>query len=159
MDGKTMNCEQIQPKLLDFSRGQLSALEKKEVKGHLAGCAACRELLTEEEALDRRLSALPVAAPRTDLWPLVRSGIRGREPAFARLRTVFGTPRRALAAGLAVAAATVVMIVASPTRQPQISKAETHAVAVYQSAQPTAAWDDPMRDNTERVLAAIEEGT
>ena len=154
-----MNCDRIQPKLLDFSRDQLSALERKEIKEHLAECSACGELLAEEQTLDRQLRDLPIAAPRTDLWPLVRSGIRGREPVFARLRTAFGTPRRVFAAGLAVAVAAVVMIVASPTRQPQVSKGETHAALVYQSAQPTAVWDDPMGDNTERVLAAMKEGT
>jgi len=116
-------------------------------------------MLAEEVAFDRRLSDLPTAAPRTDLWPLVRSRIRTRQPAFARLRTVFGAPRRALAAGLTVAITSVVIIVASPTRQPQVSKVEIHAAAIYQSAQPTPAWDDPMGDNTKRVLAAMEEGT
>jgi anti-sigma factor RsiW len=154
-----MNCEQIQPKLLDLSRGRLSAFDKKETKEHLAGCPACRALLAEEEALDHRLMDLPVAVPRTDLWPLVRSSVRRHEPVMARLRSVFGAPRRALAAGLAVAAAAAVIIVTSPARQPQVTKTETHAVLVYQSAQPTAAWDDPMGDNTERVLAAIKEGT
>ena len=154
-----MNCEQIQPKLLDFSREQLSVLEAKAVEEHLADCGACRELLDQEKSLDSILRDLPLAAPRTDLWPLIRSSVRGRRPVFSRLGELLGTPKRALAAGLAAATAALAIALISPVWQPQTNRTETQTAAIYQSAQPTEAWDDPMGDNTDRILAAIEEGT
>ena len=153
-----MNCEEIQPKLLDYSRSQTSALETKDIREHLAGCAECRQVLAEETALDAALRDMPTAAPRTDLWPLVRTSVRGRRPLSARLRAMFARPKRALAAALATAVAATAVVLVVPDRN-QPAPIETKAVVVYQNAQPSGAYDDPMGDNTSRILAAIEEGT
>ena len=152
-----MICTEIQSKLLDFSRDRLSVLEAREIKEHLAACAECREVLAAEEALDRRLRDLPVAAAQSDIWPLVRSRIRGRRPVFARwlIGTVIGAPKRALAAGLAIVFVALVIALNLLYVQPRVTPSKVSTVTV-QSVQPTDAYDDPMGENTERMLAAID---
>jgi hypothetical protein len=116
--------------------------------------------MAAEASTHALLADLLPATPRTDLWPLIRAATRGRQPMLARLRVYLGAPRRALAAGAAVAAVAVALIIGPSYLRPHVTITEAKAVAgVIQTAQPNGAYDDPMGDNTDRILAAIEEGT
>lgn len=57
---------------MDYARRRLTDAEAGVVKTHLADCAECRAVLDEEARLGEALAALPLAAPRVDLWDTVR---------------------------------------------------------------------------------------
>jgi anti-sigma factor RsiW len=71
-----MSCPEYESRLHDHADGRLSATERQEVDRHVAGCAACRQVLDELERLLRRVRALPRdLAPRRDLLPAVRAAL------------------------------------------------------------------------------------
>ena len=98
-----MNCEQVQPNLLDYSSGALSSPEASAIKAHLETCEACRAVLQEEKAIAARLSQFPAAEPINDVWALVRARTKPRQsmvPGWVRGINVWY--RRAAATALAV---------------------------------------------------------
>jgi len=56
--GGTMDCQEVQPRLLDYQRGRLlepAALE--EIQAHLEGCTACAREEAGEQALTKALES------------------------------------------------------------------------------------------------------
>ncbi len=145
---------------MDFHRGLLSAPEQRQVQEHLASCQDCLAMLEEEKSLAALLEALPEAKPRADLWPEVKASIVGRAPFASKLRAFFGAPKRALAAGLAIATLTGVMLLNNPLIQKYPpTQADRAAFALYHNMMPSSDLDDPLGDNTDSILDAIERGT
>jgi anti-sigma factor RsiW len=52
-----MKCEEVHPNLGAFVLGRLESEEETEVRGHLAFCPSCREVLKEFEEVRGRSSA------------------------------------------------------------------------------------------------------
>lgn len=57
-----MSCDEVEPELEPWVRGELSAPAAAAVKAHVAGCEACREAARWLGPLAKRLAALPPAA-------------------------------------------------------------------------------------------------
>lgn len=55
--------------------GELDGRERRRVRRHVEGCARCREVLDDLEALAARASDLPDRGPDRDLWPTIASEI------------------------------------------------------------------------------------
>ena len=58
-----LTCAQIEPLLCDLLDGALAAGERARVEEHLAGCAACQELVDESRALSVFLARVPDVEP------------------------------------------------------------------------------------------------
>jgi hypothetical protein len=56
-------------RLSDYVDDELSPEERAAVDEHLRGCAECRQLLAELEAVAARARVLSDVSPRSDLWP------------------------------------------------------------------------------------------
>ncbi len=61
-----MNCAEVAPLLVFFACDEVNAEERGAIEAHLAGCAECRALLAEENALQESLCGLPQAADELD---------------------------------------------------------------------------------------------
>jgi hypothetical protein len=121
-----MRCEDVESKLLELIEGELPAVQRSEVLTHLDGCAAC----TAEVSAYRDLLALvqvdPVPEPSPVFWKeflpslqqrIAQQEVSGRKPTQAGRLTDVGSwfafrPR--FIAGLAVAAASIFLVVRLP---------------------------------------------
>ncbi len=150
-----MNCEQIQPDLLDYGRGLLSGPDARRIRTHIEKCPECAALLEEEMAFSAKLAAVPVEAPANDVWALVRARTRPRTlRPLAWLRSFVAAPvviRRAVAA---VAAAAVVAVTAysfRPEPPPAVPSKNMVPAAI------TVKWsDDPLGDHTDAMVKYID---
>ena len=79
-----MKCNQVQPNLLDYSLGTLTAGEAQDVSAHLAVCSACRELREQETLISGMLAASPQYGPKRDVWDVISTRIEAK-PARTRL--------------------------------------------------------------------------
>lgn len=146
-----MNCEQIQPSLLDYSRGLLSGPESAAVRAHLRNCAQCAELLKEEIDFHRNLADLPEERPANDIWALVRTRTkptRLRAP-LALLGRMPIVLRRAVCAAAAVAVMAVGFYSLKPADHQSAQKIPTTV---------TVKWsDDPIGGHTDAMVNFIDE--
>jgi ferric-dicitrate binding protein FerR (iron transport regulator) len=99
-------CERARAAFLDLEDGALAAERQREVRQHLADCAACRAAWAAWEAEGRLLreALAPVPVPR-DAASRVAAQVRRRRPSGMSPRT-----RRVLQWGLAAAAALLVVL-------------------------------------------------
>lgn len=106
----TRTCEEIRPRLHDWVDGTVDPAARESIRGHLDGCAACRDQLDDLERLRAEAARLPreLAAAR-DLWPAIESRLeRGWWRRLAAAAAVDLRPRPAL---LAAAAALLALAV------------------------------------------------
>jgi hypothetical protein len=115
-------CETIQPRLTAYLDGELAAEHGSVVRGHLRGCAACRQIARDEAALRDGLRVLPPVDPPPTLWAGVQAQLAAaevadaRKPRWRRAVSRWATWARwaptmsQLAAGGLVAAAAVAMV-------------------------------------------------
>ena len=61
-----MNCGDVGPLLVFLACDEVTAEERAAIEAHLAGCADCRELLSEEGQFQESVSVLPQAADELD---------------------------------------------------------------------------------------------
>jgi anti-sigma factor RsiW len=98
-----MNCIDCIDRFDNSLDGRLEATEEKELREHLAGCAACAEEIEGVRELRERAAALPRSLePERNLWPGIASAIGDSKV----VRVRFG--RRAF-----LAAAAAVLVVSS----------------------------------------------
>lgn len=148
-----MNCEQVQPNLLDYSRKLLTGHDHEEIEAHLRQCAECSEVLREEIAFAARLDSLPEEQPVDDVWALVRSKTRPRTVRpLVWLHGLVSTNVRRVATASVVLAALSVGFYNLVVVQPQ-TVADQHSrppvVAVYS--------DDPLGGHTDAVIDSIDD--
>ncbi len=79
-----MTCEQTRRRLTAYLDGDLDADDGTRVRVHLRGCAACRQVASDEAALRDELRALPSLDPPASLWAGVREQLAAAEEAEAR---------------------------------------------------------------------------
>lgn len=147
-----MNCEQVQPELLDYSSGALSSPESSEIRAHLETCKACRAVLREETAFAARLSQFPAEEPINDVWALVRARTKPREsvlPGWVMGINVWY--RRAAATALAVGVIAAGVAAFHPMQGPG---AKPTIVNVPGGSVPTVAvqWTDDPLDHKNDVM-------
>jgi len=121
------------------------------------GCEGCRAFLEEERAFDLRLAGLAAPVPASDVWVAVRTATRRRRLVFR----LFATPKRVLAAAVALASVAAALLIVPPIAE---KRAEENQVVIQQvfidqaQSQVAQKWiDDPLGSTTDRVVAAIEE--
>lgn len=147
-----MRCEQIQPSLLDYSKGLLTAPESDDVRTHIADCAECAALLEEEVAFSMRLATQPEVQPTSDVWALVRAKTRpSRVRPLAWITGISMTnARKAVAGAVAAVVLGVTIYSVQPTdTKPVVKPSHNTTVAVNWS-------DDPLGNQTDATLDAIE---
>lgn len=91
-------------RLSEYVDGELDASTTHALEEHLTACAGCRAIAADLRTVSARGRALPVVAPRSDLWPGIEarmheSGIVPLRPATRRSGLFVSWPRLA-AAGL-----------------------------------------------------------
>ncbi|HWO22332.1 MAG TPA: zf-HC2 domain-containing protein [Kofleriaceae bacterium] len=79
-----MTCDDTRRRLTAYLDGDLDADGGTLVRVHLRGCAACRQVATEEAELRDELRALPVLDPPPALWAGVQARLAAAEEAAAR---------------------------------------------------------------------------
>jgi Putative zinc-finger len=79
-----MSCDDTRRRLTAYLDGDLDADGGTLVRVHLRGCAACRQVATEEAELRDGLRALPVLDPPSSLWAGVQARLAAAEEAEAR---------------------------------------------------------------------------
>jgi anti-sigma factor RsiW len=74
-----MTCHEIQDLLLtDMLDGGVTADRKEAVEEHLAGCSACREVLSVALKLEADLKPSPSVQPPAYLWDRIRDKVEAR---------------------------------------------------------------------------------
>lgn len=125
-----------------------------EIRLHVDKCTECAEMLKEEVAFSKRLSALPLEEPAHDVWPTVCTQTRpSRIWPIRWLKTAFAAPlRKAAAAAVAVSVITMAVYNVRPVEQPAVAR---------NPKPPTASmvkWsDDPVGQQTDAMLDSIED--
>jgi anti-sigma factor RsiW len=75
------SCEQTRRRLTAYLDGDLDADGGTLVRVHLRGCAACRQVASDEAALRDELRALPSVDPPASLWAGVQAQLAAAEEA------------------------------------------------------------------------------
>jgi len=152
-----MKCEQIQPNLLDYSRGTLSVSEKSEIREHLKTCDECSAVLQDEMALDIMFKSVPTTEPSGDVWQKVESRITASSPGLLqRLRNMAGM--RIFKATGAIAVTAALLAVITIQFHPQARNANEYiAPPQTVAANVSVKWtDDPAGDNSDAMAKYIE---
>jgi hypothetical protein len=120
-----MSCDDTRRRLTAYLDGDLDPDGGTLVRGHLRGCAVCRQVASDEASLRDGLRALPSLDPPPSLWAGVRSQLAAAEEAHARrprwrrvlARWAPSVPRFA-AGGLVAAAAVTALWLRSNRGEP-----------------------------------------
>lgn len=147
-----MKCDQIQPNLLDYAQGSLSASNSEYIKAHISECKECAALLEEEVAFSKSLAAIPQEHPVNDVWPLICARTTPKFSPIIMLRKMMATNiRKATAASVAVAVAAIAIYSVKPIDQiPNEKPAKHHTITVKWS-------DDPLGNNTDAIIESIND--
>lgn len=152
-----MKCNNVRPKLLEYSKALVSDEDAVTIAEHLAVCSDCSAMLDDEIAMDTLLNRVEQSQPDRDLWLKVAS--RVSTPARGSLFGLLNVHSRfAKAAGaLAVTAALVAVLTVqfkpdSEIQKPAAVSVQTGSVSV------NVRWvDDPVGDDTEAMFEYIEQ--
>ncbi len=154
-----MTCDKVKPQLTAYLDGELADDRGSAVRGHLRGCADCRQSATDEAALRDGLRVLPPVDPPASLWAGVQARLAAEEvadserPAWRRVLARWMPKAPQFALGGAVLAAAVVLLVIRANRnddstersQPTVStptKIEPVVIAPHHSTTPPVLADD-----------------
>lgn len=98
MKVKNMKCDEVRLRLVSLAEGALSADEAESVRGHLSGCADCRELQDQLQADAELLCREPAPEVPAFLATRIMAEVRARKqtagrwwvmsPALARVAAV-----------------------------------------------------------------------
>jgi hypothetical protein len=124
-----MNHDEVQARLRDLSRGDLSAAEQKAVAEHLEQCAECsRDLAALENVVTSRLDTLPRDVPPSrDLWLDIDARLAKQARAAGEAEPSVPWWRWVLrpATGVAFASAAAVVVLFLTLRQGPIDSGRT----------------------------------
>ena len=153
-----MKCDQIQPNLLDYSRGLLNPREAESIRAHIERCENCRSMLDAESSLVERLLALPVVELRSDVWSRVQSKLAPSRRRFGIFKIFPADYSRRLAAVAAVVVIVLAVFFSFHRQQVMDEKARVHEAAVLLSVQPASqTTDDPLGPTTDAMLKVLED--
>lgn len=135
-----MRCEDVERSLPELIEEELPLSQRTEVLTHLQGCPACADARSAYHDLLALVRADQVPEPPVGFWEAFRSSLKHRIAQDARKRKsasiawlaglgfwVVGRPR--VIAGLAVAAATIVVAIRSPSLLPMTADHRTVPIA------------------------------
>lgn len=103
--------DQWTDRLSEYVDGTLIERDRDALEDHLAGCAACREVLRDLRGVVERARGLEARAPARDLW----SGIARRIGATAAHRSAWARRRFSFTLPQLAAAAVVLILLAAAT--------------------------------------------
>ncbi|HOM71985.1 MAG TPA: zf-HC2 domain-containing protein [Armatimonadota bacterium] len=151
-----MNCNQIQPNLLDYNRGLLNQREAAAVRAHLNVCPECRAVMDAEIKLADRLSAAPAIEPQSDVWTRVEAKISTHR----HKRSVFdlffaGTARKLATAVTALTVLIAVMIAMYEPPAPPSQKESINQAIVMMQVQPVEPAAS-VGDTTDEMMKVLE---
>jgi hypothetical protein len=84
-----MSCDLYEAVIMEYLDGELIPSEQENLKVHLQGCAACRELLTTQKKQHAMLQALPLFTPGKDFTRRVMKEIHRKKDALYVKRLLF----------------------------------------------------------------------
>ena len=117
MSVSTIDCRQFDDLFSDYLESTLSLPSRAAVDAHVASCARCAALLADVRSIVDRAGSLPVLQPSRDLW----SGIAEKIDAPVVPISIAASVQRRLRvprwAGLAAAAAVLVVATSLVTRE------------------------------------------
>jgi hypothetical protein len=111
-----MTCDDTRRRLTAYLDGDLDADGGTLVRVHLRGCAACRQVATEEAELRDGLRMLPALDPPPSLWAGVQARlaaaeeVEARRPRWRRVLARWAPALPRLGAGSLVAAAAITVL-------------------------------------------------
>lgn len=81
-----MDCRSLQEKVIDILEGQPTPFTDKEIRAHVAGCAACRAAIPEIErrwmAVNEAMMPPPDPARKEEMWQAILARVKA--PSFPR---------------------------------------------------------------------------
>jgi hypothetical protein len=139
-----VDCEKFENLLIDELYGELDEVTSAAVRRHAAGCARCGALLSGLRAT-RKVAALPVEEPSSDLEDRILSAVREQQkvlPLRARFAVALSRagawamrPQTAMAAVFLVVIGTSFVLVQSRQSAPGMMKAASNAEGAPVAAQ------------------------
>jgi anti-sigma factor RsiW len=111
-----VKCEDFRAKLTAYLDGELEDDRGSAVRGHLRGCAACRDVARDEAALRDGLRDLPPVDPPASLWAGVQARLAAAEvadaerPAWRRALSRWLVPQQLVLAGVGIAALVTLVV-------------------------------------------------
>ena len=125
-----MSCDKVRAQLTAYLDGELADDRGSAVRGHLRGCAECRQVATDEAALRDGLRVLPTVDAPASLWAGVQARLAAAEvadagrPAWRRTLARWMPRAPQLAFGGAVLAAAIVLVVVRAQRDDEPARPE-----------------------------------
>ncbi len=111
-----MKCDDVRTQLTAYLDGELEGDRGSAVRGHLRGCAACRDVARDEAALRDGLRDLPPVDPPASLWAGVQQRLAAAEvadaerPAWRRALARWLVPQQLALAGVGIAALVTLVV-------------------------------------------------
>jgi hypothetical protein len=155
MSNPTLTCEQFADMLADFLERDVAEATRAAMETHALGCAECGPLLADLRRLRIDAANLPELVPSRDLWPGVAARIETPVVDLASRGTAnAGAPnRRRVPRGtwLGLAAAGLVAVTATVTRQLTKQSLVTARPGIVTAQRPDSARPQPTIDSGTRV--------
>lgn len=151
MSVSTIDCQRFDDLLLEYLESTLSLPSRAQLDAHAASCGRCGEILADVRSIVDRAGALPVLQPSHDLWPEVAARL---DAPVVSITTAPSARRQALMprwAGLAAAAAVLIVATSLITRQAMLVD-DTTAPAVAVTPTPAALPSESLGTETTAVL-------
>jgi hypothetical protein len=157
-----MNCEHYEEAIGELvDGGVLDEARRSEVEKHLRECATCRALAIDLRQIRAAAARLPVQAPPARVWAAIAAQVApsatraGRWRAFGQ---TFRTPRLRVAWGaVALAAATLALVVVLPRVRPAGPEQAATSPAAPRSSAPVHASDTELVQSVETDLRLAEQ--
>lgn len=135
-----MTCDQFADSLSDYLESSAGATTRSAIEAHALGCRDCSALLTDVRKLSVDAAKLPVLTPSRDLWGGIAARIETPvvelKQSAATERWNGGTHRRANRVWMGLAAAGLVFVTATITRELTQRPAATGAPVERTAAAP-----------------------
>lgn len=136
MSVSTITCERFDDMLSEYLESTLSLPARAQLDAHAASCARCAEILADVRSIIDRAGALPVLEPSRDLWSDVAARLDAPVVSIATAPSARRQLRMPRWAGLAAAAAVLIVATSLITRQTMLNDPATPTVAPI-AARPT----------------------
>lgn len=155
MSVSTIDCRQFDDLFSDYLESTLSLPSRAAVDAHVASCARCASLLADVRSIVDRAGSLPVLQPSRDLWSGIAEKIDAPVVPIGTAATVQRRLRMPRWAGLAAAAAVLVVATSLVTREVTRSGLPDTPAVVGVTPQPVTLPESLGRESTatQRVSA------
>jgi len=117
MSVSTIDCRQFDDLLSDYLESTLSLPSRAAMDAHVASCARCASLLADVRSIVDRAGSLPVLRPSRDLWSGIAAQLDAPVVPIATAASAQRRLRMPRWAGLAAAAAVLVVATSLVTRE------------------------------------------